>query len=284
MTLCKEKKTQPLRDNLARYGELLNLETDLWLIDPLHTNDKVPQETLHNINLMNQLLKGAFHGQAVWSLANIQRVRGGRVLSSRDAEEAASGFAPSATDFDVFSWRTYIMNYRTKNRIITLLGNDNISDGLREKPYQLRVLNLWLGNHQGEPTPRAQTLKQLLEAQIQMEHQVRCSFLAIDKRTEAINQLQKTAGIIEKLPLERLVVAFERVQERNVTQPLIEMDLLWQLDGKVLIQISDASQFPKLNEVLSVNLTEKINNMVLRRLPARLGQAYELYGRESINV
>lgn len=277
MTLCKEKRVQPSRDNLARYGELLDLETGLWLIDPLRTNDQVPQETLHNIDLMSQLLGVAFHGQAVWSLANIQRLRSGRVLSSRDAEEAASGFAPSATEFDVFSWRTYIMNYRTKNRMITLLGNDNISDDLRKTPYQLRVLDLWLGNHQGEPAQRAQTLKQLLEAQIQMEHQVRCSFLAIDKRTEAINQLQKTAGVIGKLPLERLVVAFERVRERHVTLPLIEMDLLWQLDGKVLMQISDKSNFPTLTEVLSVDLTEKINGMVLRRLPARLEQAYELY-------
>lgn len=257
------------KEDLRSFGKRLDLEFHNWM----------PESALLQMDTMLQLLFIGLNGQASWHSGSIQRVRGGRVLSARDAEEAARGISPSETKFDVFSWRTYIRNF-DQNGNLVLKDNANVSQDLREKLYQLRVLNLWLGDHQGVHEQRIKTLKQLKEAQRTMEQQVRNSFIAIDQRPRAISQLKTTATTIESLPAERLIITLQSVAAHNQAsnqtlgiKPEIETDILWELGDQVFFSLNDKHS----KEIFSADMTHKMDTMLLRRLPKRLGQAHEAF-------
>jgi len=256
-----------MKDKLARYGQLLDVELGTQFVDNL-------TESKENADLLAQMLALAFMGRMEWTETTVKLTNMGKIYSARDVGEAANNLTPSATEYSVFSWRTYIKNFRDSFHLLFSGSDQQLQDELKKQPLQIRVLNLWIGDRKGQPIV-TNTLKRLCSAQAQLEDQLREGFINLDNRPQAITKLKQTAGYIDALPEERLILSLEIAGES--IKPLLKMDLLWQLCGKTTVAVNDLSRFPQSKEIFSADLTGKIGQMCLGKLPQRLDQAYKLF-------
>lgn len=195
----------------------------------LSGSDRTAFDLLLGVVALNLVGKGSY------SPAEIMIASGGKVSSARDLNEALTGRAENRTKYDVGSFRLYARNH---DRSGNIKRGDNLPSELEDKCYQVRFLQTWMCDENGEPEERVERLRSVMNAARNMQSQVRGNFSAIDSRPAAIARLKQTEWDLNKMPIDVVSLALEEaVPKRTISfrgsgaQNMSEIEIVTTLGG-----------------------------------------------------
>lgn len=288
-----EKKKKTRLPELETYARKVDNQLLRHLIEvPPH--GYADEHANRDTDWLLQILHEALVGHLVKSEPSIMIASQGILKHPRDFEDAARIAHVSRTPYSVWSSRTYFRNFEDTGHIPEKIsGPENLAEELRFLPFQMRVLNTWIGDQNGQPE-KTQELERLLKAQIQMERDLRQSFMAIDKRPEALQALRANAGYIDRLPAESLILDLEQVtnprewlqhQGRDMEATFRVYATLrfdWTVGGSVTLTQTtrDEDNVPRL--VRGLDLTNAQGTDAIKVLPYYLGMAAKYEQKKSI--
>lgn len=237
-----------------------------------------PNEAL---NTVLSLLTMAMKGQVSFSDSQVRVASSGKVSHPRDTEEAARAQALGTTDYDVFSYRVFMRNFDHDGNI------SHFSEeypALRGRALQLRFVQSWLGDKNGEPGEKIERLYSIMRANQNMQKMVRQNFYAIDSRSAAIRRLQQNEWELNRMPVDIVNLELEVTdQPRNTVRNngegyrnVADMDLLLTLGG-------DAEAiFRHIGNTVWSRSFQEMNPLaaaMLAMLPEKIEQANKNFGR-----
>lgn len=236
----------------------------------------INDEDTQKIDLMFWVLSLAINGKGKFSKDEVRGVSQGRIMSPRDLAEALSGFAPSSTDYNTYSYRAYARNFDPKLGVLTNISNE-YPELVKVQPLQVRFVQTWMADKNGMHEERVAKLQRLMSAHRSMANQVMQNYSAIDSRRYALKRLNQ----IEDLPIESVSVQLEWVfkdslgkEGSSASSNLSSVEIVHKLNGTSELSIYDGDD----NLLGERDLRQLSSGDLLNELPTKFSQAYKNFG------
>lgn len=201
---------------MATFESYINQLSKSFLSETsLRSEDGRALEALFGVIALTFANRGFFSGTEVM-LAN-----DGEVNHQRDNEDAFLALTNSKTKFTVGSWRVYARNFGVQGNIA-----NSESEYMNDRKLQVRVLESWVGDRNGEVHGKRAELRALLQTQRHMTETVKKSFMAIDRRDVAMRRINNLQRGLDHMPLDRISLQLEEVRGTNGVVRLITRETI----------------------------------------------------------